>query len=239
VIPFDSEVTIFGYKLSLVVADVNIGLLYIVATTSISVYGIILAGYASNSKFPLLAGLRASAQLISYEVAVTMMLVSMVVTAGTLSMVGIVEAQLHAGVWYAFIQPVAFVILFIGGLAETNRAPFDLPEAEQELTGGFHTEYSGMRFALFFLAEYVNMVTVAAVATSLYLGGWLGPFLPDWLQWIYFLIKVFLILFFYVWMRWTLPRYRYDQLMEFGWKWLLPVSVVNLLATAVLVLWIG
>lgn len=153
VIPFGTEISLFGYTVPLFVADVNVGLLYIVATTSISVYGIILAGYASNSKFPLLAGLRASAQLISYEVAVTMMLVSMVVTAGTLSMVGIVEAQREAGVWYAFVQPVAFVILFIGGLAETNRAPFDLPEAEQELTGGFHTEYSGMRFALFFLAE--------------------------------------------------------------------------------------
>src|SRR5688572_8612664 len=202
VIPFDSEVSIFGYKLSLFVADVNVGLLYIVATTSIGVYGIILAGYASNSKFPLLAGLRASAQLISYEIAVTMMLVSMVVTAGTLSMVGIVEAQRAHGVWYAFLQPVAFVILFIGGLAETNRAPFDMPEAEQELTGGFHTEYSGMRFALFFLAEYANMIVVSAVATTIFFGGWLRPFpgvgalwvldlIPGW---IWFLLKTFVFL---------------------------------------------
>ncbi len=176
VIPFDAEVTFFGYRVALFIADVNVGLLYVVSVTSISVYGIILAGYASNSKFPLLAGLRASAQLISYEIAITMMLVSIVVTAGTLSMVGIVKAQLEAGVWYAFIQPVAFVILFIGGLAETNRAPFDLPEAEQELTGGFHTEYSGMRFALFFLAEYANMIVVSAVATTLFFGGWLRPF---------------------------------------------------------------
>jgi NADH-quinone oxidoreductase subunit H len=151
-------------------------LLYLVSITSIGVYGIILAGYASNSKFPLLAGLRASAQLISYEIAITMMLVSIVVDAGTLSMVGIVDAQYNARVWYIFVQPVAFVILFIGGLAETNRAPFDLPEAEQELTGGYHTEYSGMRFALFFLAEYANMIVVSAVATTLFLGGGCGRF---------------------------------------------------------------
>jgi NADH-quinone oxidoreductase subunit H len=140
--------------------------------------------------------------------------------------------------WYIFLQPIGFLIYMIAGVAETNRAPFDFPEAEQELVAGYHTEYSSMSFALFFLAEYVNMVTVSAVATSLYLGGWLGPFLPDWLAWIWFLVKVFLLLFFYVWMRWTLPRYRYDQLMEFGWKWLLPAAVLNLLATAALVLWI-
>ena len=133
---------------------------------------------------------------------------------------------------------LGFLIYMIAGVAETNRAPFDFPEAEQELVAGYHTEYSSMSFALFFLAEYVNMVTVSAVAVNLYLGGWLGPFLPDWLQWIYFLAKVFLLLFFYVWMRWTLPRYRYDQLMEFGWKWLLPAAVLNLFATAALVLWL-
>ena len=240
VIPFDSEITLFGYTLSLYVADVNVGLLYIVATTSISVYGIILAGYASNSKFPLLAGLRASAQLISYEVAVSMMLVSMVVTAGTLSMVGIVESQREAGVWFVFIQPVAFVILFIGGLAETNRAPFDLPEAEQELTGGFHTEYSGMRFALFFLAEYANMIVVSAVATTLFLGGWLRPFpgvgalaFLDFVPgWIWFLMKTFAILYVFIWIRATLPRYRYDQLMRLGWKVLIPVAIANLIVTA-------
>jgi NADH-quinone oxidoreductase subunit H len=141
--------------------------------------------------------------------------------------------------WYVFLQPLGFLIYMIAGVAETNRAPFDFPEAEQELVAGYHTEYSSMSFALFFLAEYVNMVTVSAVAVSLYLGGWLGPFLPDWLLWVYFMIKVFLILFFYVWMRWTLPRYRYDQLMEFGWKWLLPAATANLVATAALVLWIG
>ncbi len=242
VIPFGGTVTIFGTNVPLYIADVNVGLLYLVSITSIGVYGIILAGYASNSKYPLLAGLRASAQLISYEVAVTMMLVSVIATAGTLSMVGIVEAQLHDGVWFAFVQPVALVILFIGGLAETNRAPFDLPEAEQELTGGFHTEYSGMRFALFFLAEYANMIVVSAVVTTLFFGGWLAPFpnvpalsffgyVPGW---IWFLLKVFLFLYVFIWIRATLPRYRYDQLMRLGWKVLIPISLVNLAVTAIL-----
>ena len=242
VIPFDRQVTIFGYPVTLFIADVNVGLLYIVSVTSISVYGIILAGYASNSKFPLLAGLRASAQLISYEIAVTMMLVSMVVMAGTLSMVGIVEAQLQAGVWFAFVQPVAFVVLFIGGLAETNRAPFDLPEAEQELTGGFHTEYSGMRFALFYLAEYANLIVVSAVVTTLFFGGWLRPFpnvaalgllgyVPGW---IWFLMKTFVFLYVFIWIRATLPRYRYDQLMRLGWKVLIPLAMANMIVTATL-----
>jgi NADH-quinone oxidoreductase subunit H len=240
VIPFDRDASFFGYHVSLFVADINVGLLYLVSITSIGVYGIILAGYASNSKFPLLAGLRASAQLISYEIAVTMMLVSLVAMAGTLSMVGIIDAQYNARVWYVFVQPVAFVILFIGGLAETNRAPFDLPEAEQELTGGFHTEYSGMRFALFFLAEYANMIVVSAVATTLFLGGWLRPF-PNvaWLSffgwvpgWIWFLLKTFVFIYVFLWIRATLPRYRYDQLMRLGWKVLIPLGIANLIVTA-------
>ena len=240
VIPFDRRITLFGYELSLYIADVNVALLYLVAVTSISVYGIILAGYASNSKYPLLAGLRASAQLISYEIAVVMMLVSIVATAGTLSLVGIVDAQYNAGVWYVFIQPAAFVILFIGALAETNRAPFDLPEAEQELTGGFHTEYSGMRFALFFLAEYANMIVMSALATTLFFGGWLRPF-PNvaalWILdlipgWLWFLLKTFVFLYIFIWIRATLPRYRYDQLMRLGWKVLIPVALVNLVVTA-------
>jgi len=242
VIPFDREVSLFGYRVPLFVADINVGLLYLVSITSIGVYGIILAGYASNSKFPLLAGLRASAQLISYEIAVTMMLVSMVVMSGTLSMVGIVDAQYNAGAWYVFIQPIAFVILFIGGLAETNRAPFDLPEAEQELTGGFHTEYSGMRFALFFLAEYANIIVVSAVATTLFLGGWLRPFPNvEWLRflgyvpgWIWFLLKTFCFIYVFLWIRATLPRYRYDQLMRLGWKVLIPLGIANLIVTATL-----
>jgi NADH-quinone oxidoreductase subunit H len=242
VIPFGRDATFFGRTITLVIADINVGLLYIVSITSVGVYGIILAGYASNSKYPLLAGLRASAQLISYEIAVTMMLVSIVVMSGTLSMVGIVEAQYRARVWYVFVQPMAFVIFFIGGLAETNRAPFDLPEAEQELTGGFHTEYSGMRFALFFLAEYANMIVVSAVATTLFLGGWLRPFpnvpalallavVPDWA---WFVMKTFVFLYVFIWIRATLPRYRYDQLMRLGWKVLIPLGIANLVVTAVL-----
>ena len=242
VIPFGSDLTIFGRRVPLYIADINVGLLYIVSITSIGVYGIILAGYASNSKYPLLAGLRASAQLISYEIAVTMMLVSIVVMSGTLSMVGIIDAQKNAGVWYVFVQPLAFVILFIGGLAETNRAPFDMPEAEQELTGGFHTEYSGMRFALFFLAEYANMIVVSAVATTLFLGGWLRPFpnvaalwILDYIPgWIWFLTKTFAFLYLFIWIRATLPRYRYDQLMRLGWKVLIPLAIANLVVTGIL-----
>jgi NADH-quinone oxidoreductase subunit H len=240
VIPFGAETTIFGYRTPLHIADVNVGLLYIVAIASIGVYGIILAGYSSNRKYPLLAGLRASAQLISYEIAVTMMLVSVVVMSGTLSMVGITEAQRNAGVWYIFAQPVAFVILFIGGLAETNRAPFDMPEAEQELVGGFHTEYSGMRFALFFLAEYANMIVVSAVATTLFLGGYLRPFpsvealwILDYIPgWMWFVAKTFGFLYVFIWIRATLPRYRYDQLMRLGWKVLIPLAIANVIVTA-------
>jgi NADH-quinone oxidoreductase subunit H len=241
VIPFGPTVHLFGRDVSLYVTDINVGLLYIVSVASVGVYGIILAGYASNSKFPLLASLRASAQLISYEVAVTLTLVSVILVAGTLSMVGIVNAQYNARVWFAFVQPVAFVIFFIGGLAETNRAPFDLPEAEQELTGGFHTEYSGMRFALFFLAEYANMIVVSSVATTLFFGGWLRPFpnvaalsflglIPSW---VWFLLKSFVFLYIFIWVRATLPRYRYDQLMRLGWKVLIPLAIANLVVTGI------
>src|SRR5438034_2391828 len=239
VIPFGSTVHLFGRDVSLYMTDVNVGLLYIVSVASVGVYGIILAGYASNSKFPLLASLRASAQLISYEVAVTLTLVSVILMAGTLSMVGIVNAQYNAHVWYAFAQPVAFVLVLIGGLAENNRAPFALPEAEQELSGGFHTEYSGMRFALFFLAEYANMIVVSSVVTTLFFGGWLPPFpntavfhflyaIPSW---IWFFAKSFVFLYLFIWIRATLPRYRYDQLMRLGWKVLIPLAVANLVIT--------
>ena len=241
VIPFGPEVSLFGRQVTLYITDINVGLLYIVSVASVGVYGIILAGYASNSKFPLLASLRASAQLISYEVAVTLTLVSVILVAGSLSMVSIVRAQESMGVWFAFIQPIAFVLFFIGGLAETNRAPFDLPEAEQELTGGFHTEYSGMRFALFFLAEYANMIVVSSVATTLFLGGWLRPF-PNvaWLSflgiipsWGWFLLKSFFFLYVFIWVRATLPRYRYDQLMRLGWKVLIPLAILNLVVTGI------
>jgi len=224
----------------LYVADINVALLYIVAVSSLGIYGIILGGWASNSKYPLLASLRSSAQLVSYEVAVTMTLVSMILMAGTLSMVGIVEAQRSAGFWFAFVQPVAFFIYFVGGLAETNRAPFDLPEAEQELVGGFHTEYSGIRFALFFLAEYANMIVISTIATTVFFGGWLRPF-PNvgWLAfldlvpgWMWFLAKTFVFLYVFLWVRATLPRYRYDQLMRLGWKVLIPLAIANVIVTA-------
>jgi NADH-quinone oxidoreductase subunit H len=242
VIPFGKTVTLFGTTMPGYIADVNVGLLYIVSVAGIGIYGIILGGWSSNSKYPLLASLRASAQLISYEIAVTMTLVTVIMLSGTLSMVGIVDAQLAKGWWFGFMQPVAFAIYFIGGLAETNRAPFDLPEAEQELVAGFHTEYSGMRFAFYFLAEYANMIVVSTVATTLFLGGWLAPFpnvpalsllglVPGWA---WFILKTFLFLYVFLWVRATLPRYRYDQLMRLGWKWLIPLAILNVVVTGLL-----
>lgn len=247
VVPFGARTTFFGLldePMSLQVADVNVAVLVIFAIASMSVYGIVLAGWSSNSKYSLLGGLRSSAQMISYELSYGMALASVIVMANSLSLTDIVNRQ--AGTWFGVIprwfvciQPFGFLIFLTAGIAETNRAPFDFPEAEQELVAGYHTEYSSMRFALFFLAEYVNMVTVSAVATDLFLGGWHGPFLPESLGWVWFLVKVAALLFFYVWMRWTLPRYRYDQLMAFGWKVLLPASVINLLVTSAGVLYFG
>src|SRR5436190_13990569 len=247
VIPFGTETTFFGLlkdPIPLEITDVNVAVLVIFAITSMGIYGIVLAGWSSNSKYSLLGGLRSSAQMISYELSYGLAMAAVIMMAGSLSLREIVMNQSGTWFgfiprWYIFLQPLGFFIYLCAGVAETNRAPFDFPEAEQELVAGYHTEYSSMSFAMFFLAEYVNMVTVSAVATSLYLGGWLGPLLPSWLGWMWFLLKVFLLLFFYVWMRWTLPRYRYDQLMEFGWKWLLPLAVINLLVTAAFVLWVG
>ena len=247
VVPFGAETTFFGLldrPIPLQVADVNVAVLVVFAVTSMGVYGIVLAGWSSNSKYSLLGALRSSAQMISYELSYGMALASVLVLAGSLSLREIVNAQ--AGTWfhfiprwYLFLQPLGFFVYMTAGVAETNRAPFDFPEAEQELVAGYHTEYSSMSFAMFFMAEYINMVTVSAVATDLFLGGWHGPFLPEYLGWIWFLLKVSFLLFFYVWMRWTLPRYRYDQLMQFGWKVLLPLSVVNLLLTSAGVLYFG
>jgi NADH-quinone oxidoreductase subunit H len=247
VVPFGASTTLFGLidaPLRLQVADVNVAILVIFAIASMSVYGIVLAGWSSNSKYSLLGGLRSSAQMISYELSYGLALAAVLLVSNSLSVTEIVNGQ--SGSWWhviprwsVFLQPVGFLIYMTAGIAETNRAPFDFPEAEQELVAGYHTEYSSMSFAMFFLAEYINMVTVSAVATDLFLGGWHGPFLPESLGWIWFLIKVGALLFFYVWMRWTLPRYRYDQLMRFGWKVLLPVSVVNLLVTAAGVLYFG
>jgi len=248
VVPFGAETTLFGLldePIALGVADVNVALLVIFAITSMGIYGIVLAGWSSNSKYSLLGGLRSSAQMISYELSYGLAIAAVIMMAGSLSLRSIVDAQ--AGYWLGLIprwnvvpQLVGFFIFMCAGVAETNRAPFDFPEAEQELVAGYHTEYSSMSFAMFFLAEYINMVTVSAVATNLYLGGWHGPFLEAWgLGWVWFLLKAFLLLFFYVWMRWTLPRYRYDQLMAFGWKFLLPLAVVNLIATAAGVVYWG
>jgi NADH-quinone oxidoreductase subunit H len=247
VVPFGAETTLFGLleePVRLQVADVNVALLVIFAITSMGVYGIVLAGWSSNSKYSLLGGLRSSAQMISYELSYGLALAAVILMAGSLSLTEIVDAQRGAwfGVvprWFVFLQPLGFLIYMTAGVAETNRAPFDFPEAEQELVAGYHTEYSSMSFAMFFLAEYINMVTVSAVATNLFLGGWHGPLLPEWLGWIWFVLKVSALLFFYVWMRWTLPRYRYDQLMEFGWKVLLPAAVVNLIVTAAGVIYWG
>ncbi len=247
VVPFGAATTLFGLldePMPLQVADVNVAVLVIFAIASMSVYGIVLAGWSSNSKYSLLGGLRSSAQMISYELSYGLSLASVLVVANSLSLTDVVNGQSGTWLgfiprWYVFLQPVAFLIFMTAGIAETNRAPFDFPEAEQELVAGYHTEYSSMSFAMFFLAEYINMVTVSAVATDLFLGGWHGPFLPESLGWIWFLLKVGAILFFYVWMRWTLPRYRYDQLMAFGWKVLLPVATVNLIVTAAAVLYFG
>jgi len=246
-VPWGAETTLFGLldePVKLGVADVNVGVLVVFAITSMGVYGIVLAGWSSNSKYSLLGGLRSSAQMISYELAYATALASVVMLSGSLSLREIVNAQ--AGTWwgfiprwYLFLQPVGFIIYVIAGVAETNRAPFDFPEAEQELVAGYNTEYSSVRFALFPQAEYVNMVTMSGVATDLYLGGWNGPFLPPELSWVWFLLKIGVLLFVYIWVRWTVPRYRYDQLMTFGWKWLFPAAVLNLIATAALMLWLN
>jgi len=244
-VPFGAETTLFGLldrPIKLGVTDVNVGVLVVFAVTSMGVYGIVLAGWSSNSKYALFGGLRASAQMISYELAYATSLAAVILLAGSLSLREVVDSQ--AGTWLGFIpkwylwfQPLGFIIYVIAGVAETNRAPFDFPEAEQELVAGFNTEYSSVRFAMFPQAEYINMVTMSAVATDLYLGGWHTPFIPDSIGWVGFLLKVGFILFVYIWMRWTVPRYRYDQLMTFGWKWLFPAAVINLIATAALVLY--
>lgn len=251
VVPFGAATTLFGLldePVKLQVADVNVAILVVFAVTSMSVYGIVLAGWSSNSKYSLLGALRSASQMISYELSYGLALASVLIMANSLSLTEIVNAQ--QGYWHLFGIPVfprwfvvpqivGFLVYMTAGVAETNRAPFDFPEAEQELVAGYHTEYSSMAFAMFFLAEYINMVTVSAVATDLFLGGWHGPLLPESLGWIWFLVKMSAILFFYIWMRWTLPRYRYDQLMQFGWKVLLPVAVVNLVLTAAGVIYFG
>ncbi|HSZ60512.1 MAG TPA: NADH-quinone oxidoreductase subunit NuoH [Terriglobales bacterium] len=241
VIPFGNFVQVGPWGTYLQVTDLNIGLLVILGCTSLGVYGVALAGWSSNSKYSLLGGLRASAQMISYEVSMGLALVGVLIMAGSLSLRDIVESQRHLQ-WNIFFQPVGFFVYLISAYAETNRAPFDLPEAESELVAGYHTEYSSMKFAMFFVAEYCSMVTVACLATLMFFGGWLGPvggppILQALLPVIWFCLKVFFFMFLYVWVRWTLPRFRYDQLMAFGWKILLPLAIANIVVTALIVAW--
>jgi len=234
VIPIGAPITIGDTTYTLQVTDLNVGVLYILALSSMAVYAITLAGWASGSKYPLLGSVRASAQMISYEAAMGLALVPVIMFAGTTSIAGIVETQgaTYFGflpAWNIVLLP-SFIVFLIAAFAETNRAPFDLVEAEQEIVGGFHTEYSGFRFALFFLAEYINLFTMSALTVTFFLGGWNGPtFGPTWLVWIlpvmWFFVKTFAIIFLFIWVRGTLPRLRYDQLMAFGWKRLIPVSL--------------
>jgi NADH-quinone oxidoreductase subunit H len=216
------------------IGNVNAGVLFLLAITSLGVYGISLGGWASGSKYPLLGSVRATAQMISYELAMGLSFIGVLILAGTTSLDGIVNAQQR--LWFFIPQFVAFVVYVITAVAETNRSPFDLVEAETELVAGFHTEYSGLRFGLFFIAEYVNMLTVSCIASLLFLGGWNAPFGWTWVPGIvWFLLKVGFFMFFYIWLRSTLPRFRYDRLMAFGWKVLLPIATLNLLVTAVVV----
>ncbi len=251
VIPFSPAFKLFGYEVTPYLTDVNIGILFILGVSSIGVYGVILGGWASNNKFSMMGGLRSAAQLVSYEVPMGLSVVTVLLMANSLSLVKIVEAQKQAGVWFFIPGIVAFFIYFVCGVAETNRNPFDLPEAESELVAGFHTEYSGMKFAFYFLAEYANMVAISSIATVLFFGGWLPPF-PNWLAavwaspalaWIppiaWFVVKMAAFLFVYIWFRGTFPRYRFDQLMDLGWKVFIPVSLVNLMAVGAGVLLIG
>ncbi len=233
VVPWGDTVTLFGRQVTLYLADINVGVLFITAIASISVYGIVLAGWSSNNKYATLGGLRSSAQMISYELALGLSFVPPILLAGSMSLMDIVQAQ--KPVWFVVYQPLAALVFFIAALAEINRAPFDLVEAEQELTAGYVTEYSGMKFALFFMAEYIKMIAVSAIFASLYLGGFRGPFVDAHpaLGPLYLFLKVIVLLFVMIWVRATFPRLRYDRLMAFGWKVLLPLSLFNVFITAV------
>ncbi len=248
VIPFGNSITIGGWNIPLQITDLDIGLLLVLGVTSMGVYGVALAGWSSNNKYSLLGGLRASAQMVSYEIALGLSLVGVLIQSGSFSLRTIVDAQ--GGHFWGFIprwniftgQIFGFFVYLMAAYAETNRVPFDLPEAETELVAGYHTEYSSMKFAMFFIAEYANMITVGCLATLLFFGGWHGPlFGPPLLEAVlplfWFAAKVFCFLFLYIWVRGTLPRFRYDQLMSFGWKFLLPVAIANLVATAIAVAW--
>lgn len=243
VIPIGPNVNIFGYDISLVVADVNMGVLYVLALTSLGVYAITFAGWSSGSKYSLLGGIRSSAQMISYEISMGFSIGGVLLLAESLRPIDIVNSQ--ANLWNAFVQPIGFITFVVSAFAETNRLPFDLPEAEPELVGGFHTEYSSMKFAGFFLAEYANMVIASAMIVTLYLGGWHLPFEQSlglsgtWLtvvQVASFFVKMGAMLFFFIWVRWSIPRFRYDQLMNLGWKVMFPLSLINIIWVAALIM---
>ncbi len=239
VIPFGKS-TIFR------ITDINIGVLFILAIGSLGIYGVILGGWASNSHYPLLGALRSGAQMVSYEVALAISIIGVLLLSNSLSLVEIVRSQQESGWWNIWYQPLGFFIFLVSAIAETNRAPFDLPEAESEIVAGFHTEYSGFRFSLYFMAEYASMVLVSALCVTLFFGGWLPPFAnSEWLSFlhnvpgvVWFLLKCYVFLYGYIWIRGTFPRYRYDQLMRLGWHWLIPLGIVNILVTGVaIILW--
>jgi len=239
VLPWGTSFSLFGREILLYLSDINVGVLYIVSIASISVYGIVLAGWSSNNKYAMLGGMRSSAQMISYELALGLAFIGPILITGSMSLGDIVAAQ--KPIWFVIYQPLGALIFFISVIAEVNRAPFDMPEAEQELTAGYHTEYSGLKFALFFMAEYIKMIAVSAIAATLFFGGYRGPFVDQvpLLGPIYLFIKILLLLFVMIWVRATLPRIRYDRLMAFGWKVLLPAALLNVLLTAVVLILVG
>jgi NADH-quinone oxidoreductase subunit H len=250
IVPFGNTIELFGRQIKLIIADVDIGILYLLALTSIGVYGVSLAGWSSNSKYSLLGGLRSSAQLISYELSMGLSLIGVLMISGTLRLDQIVLQQTEywwsiLPKWNIFLQPVGFITFMIAAFAETNRLPFDLPEAEPELVGGYHTEYTGMKFGLFFLAEYANVITSSAVMVTLFFGGWhlpmaefwgLSPLMLSLVQILTFLVKVILFVLFFIIVRWTIPRFRYDQLMRIGWKVMFPIAIANFLITGIVIL---
>ena len=239
VVPWGPPITIGGREITLQIADINIGALYILTVTSISIYGITLAGWSSNNKYATMGGLRATAQMVSYELALGLSFVGPILIASSMSIGDIVNAQ--KGLWFIVLQPLGAIIYMIAAIAEVNRGPFDMPEAEQELVAGYHTEYSGMKFALFFMAEYIKMIAISMIGASLFLGGYWGPGVErfPWLGPLYLFIKVAAILFGLIWLRATLPRIRYDKLMSFGWKVLFPLALLNVMITALVIVLIG
>jgi len=229
-IPFGDRITLFGREIKLVIADVDIGILYIFALGTLGEYGIVLGGWASGNKYGILGALRAAAQMISYEVALGLIIIGTIILAGSLRLTDIVEAQ--RGAWFILYQPFAFLLYIVAGLAEINRTPFDMPESESELACGFNIEYSSMKFALFMIAEYIHLVIVASLTTTFFLGGWLGPLLPGP---VWFFLKMSVIVFLFIWIRGTYPRMRYDHIMKLGWKFLFPAAILNVVVTAFVV----